>query len=101
MANFAILEGSDVVNVIVADSLEVAQEVTGKTAVAYTDENPASIGGTYDAVKSKFIPVKPFASWTLDSNDVWQAPVAMPTDGQNYAWNEETHAWDVVTPPAE
>jgi len=98
MPNYAILEGSTVINVIVADTAEVAEGVTGNPAVESTDANPASIGGAYDSVKGKFIAVKPFASWVLDSNDVWQAPVAKPTDDQAYTWNEETHAWDVVTP---
>jgi hypothetical protein len=46
--NFAVLTGNQVTNIIVADSKEVAEEVTGLTCVEYTDENPAVIGGTYD-----------------------------------------------------
>jgi len=38
----------------------------------------AGIGYTYDAVKNKFIAPQPFNSWTLDSNDDWQAPVTLP-----------------------
>ena len=48
MANFAVIEENIVTNVIVADSLEVAQEVTGKTCAEYTDESPAGIGWSYD-----------------------------------------------------
>ena len=48
MANFAIIEGGVVTNVIVADSLEVAQEVTEKTCAEYTAESPAGIGWSYD-----------------------------------------------------
>ena len=39
----------------------------------------AGIGDTFDFVKNKFIAPQPFASWSLDSNDDWQAPVAYPT----------------------
>ena len=34
---------------------------------------------TYDAAKDKFIPPQPHASWTLDANDDWQAPIAYPS----------------------
>jgi hypothetical protein len=39
----------------------------------------AASGMTYDYDKNKFISPKPFASWSLDANDDWQAPVAYPT----------------------
>lgn len=54
MLTFAILDANNVViNVIVADSLEIAQNVApamtnGLTAVEYTENNPAFIGWTYD-----------------------------------------------------
>ena len=51
MANFAVIEEGVVTNVILADTLEVAQEVTGKTCVEYTEDSPAGIGWTYDGTK--------------------------------------------------
>lgn len=48
MANFAVIEDGVVTNAIVADTVEVAEEVTGKTCVEYDDETPAGIGWTYD-----------------------------------------------------
>ena len=48
MANFAVIEDGVVTNVILADSLAIAQEVTGKTCVEYTNESPAGIGWSYD-----------------------------------------------------
>jgi len=38
----------------------------------------AAIGGTYDPAKDKFIQIPPGASWSLDSNDDWQPPIAYP-----------------------
>ena len=40
----------------------------------------AGKGSTFDAAKNKFISPQPFASWSLDGNDDWQAPVTYPTD---------------------
>ena len=79
----------------------------------------AGIGYTFDSTKNKFIAPQPFASWSLDANDDWQAPVAYPTvttygdniryfiswdeagqrwigkDDQNnkFAWSPETSSW--------
>lgn len=51
----------------------------------------AGIGYTYDAVKDQFVAPQPFPSWTLDSNNDWQAPTLKP-EGSFY-WDEETLAW--------
>ena len=39
----------------------------------------AGIGMRYDSAKDKFIAQQPFASWSLDENDDWQAPHAYPS----------------------
>jgi hypothetical protein len=60
----------------------------------------AGIGYTFDSIKNKFILPQPFASWSLDSNDDWQAPVAYPTittygDNVRYfiSWDEVEQRW--------
>ena len=56
--------------------------------------NYPGIGYHYDAVRDAFIPPQPFASWLLnDDTCLWDAPVAMPTDGKAYEWNEATTSW--------
>jgi len=39
----------------------------------------AGIGMVYDPAKDKFIDRQPYASWSLDDNDDWQAPVTYPS----------------------
>jgi pyridoxal biosynthesis lyase PdxS len=51
MANYALIKDGVVNNVIVADTKEIAEEVTGLTCVEYTDENPAGIGWSYDGAE--------------------------------------------------
>jgi hypothetical protein len=60
----------------------------------------ASIGYTYDLIKDKFISPKPYTSWSLDTNDDWQAPITYPTvllDSYNkpyvISWNESEQKW--------
>ena len=55
--------------------------------------NCAGIGYTYREDIDAFVPPQPYPSWILDSNVVWQAPTAMPTDGGMYSWDETTTAW--------
>lgn len=56
MATFAVLSGSTVSNVVVADTVEVAELVTSATCVEYTEANPAGIGWTYNAETGSFTP---------------------------------------------
>jgi hypothetical protein len=59
-------------------------------------KNYAGIGYTYDEDKDAFIAPKPFNSWTLNETTCqWEAPVAYPTDGQDYIWNETNQTWDL------
>jgi hypothetical protein len=54
----------------------------------------ANIGYTYDRERDAFIPPKPFASWLLNEDTcLWDAPVAYPTDGGMYQWDEATTSW--------
>lgn len=62
-------------------------------------KNYAGIGYTYDRQRDAFIPPKPFNSWVLnDTTCIWDAPVAMPTDGKPYTWDENTTNWVEVQP---
>jgi murein DD-endopeptidase MepM/ murein hydrolase activator NlpD len=61
-------------------------------------KNYAGQGYTYDAQRDAFIPPQPYPSWTLDEATCqWNAPVAMPTDGKFYSWDEATQTWIEVT----
>ena len=61
-------------------------------------KNYAGIGYTYDAQRDAFIPPKPYASWTLnESTCLWDAPVAKPTEGGPFNWDEATTSWVEVT----
>lgn len=71
MPNYAIIQEKTIVNVIVADSQEIAEEVTGLTAIE-TDGAP-------------------WLGWTYH-NDSWIPP--MPETGGPWIWNEEIQSWE-------
>ena len=111
MSHFAKVLDGKVVNVIVAEQeffdtfvdsspgtwLQTSYNTFGGKHPNNTPlrKNYAGIGYTYDPVRDAFIPPQPYASWTLDEETcLWQSPVAMPTDGKQYVWNEETLQWE-------
>jgi len=60
-------------------------------------KNYAGIGMTYDATRDAFYAPQPYPSWVLDGDScLWEAPTAMPDDGQSYTWDEAATSWVVV-----
>jgi len=64
----------------------------------------AGKGYIFDAAKDKFLSAQPFASWSLDGNDDWEAPVTYPTDttDKRINWDEPNLRWtatDLSDPP--
>jgi hypothetical protein len=56
--------------------------------------NYAGIGYTYDQANDVFYAPQPYPSWTISGPAwQWQAPVAYPTDGKFYTWDEATTSW--------
>ena len=61
----------------------------------------AGIGDIYDSAKNKFLQQQPFASWSLDASDNWQAPVTAPTitaygdpeKQYHISWDEAGQKW--------
>jgi len=59
-------------------------------------KNFAGVGYTYDQTKDAFIPPQPYNSWTLNETTcIWDPPVAYPSDGKIYIWNETTRQWEL------
>ena len=59
----------------------------------------AGVGFVYNASKDKFLCPQPYASWSLDGSDDWQAPVTYPAGDQSaYAisWDEDNLRWVAV-----
>ena len=60
----------------------------------------AGIGYIYDPLKDKFLTQQPHASWSLDDNDDWQAPITYPTVTEEgdvrymISWNETKYQAD-------
>lgn len=70
MATFAILRNNIVENIIIADDVETAKALTGLDAVEYTEENPARIGDSFDAINNIFV----FSESIIDVEEVTPTP---------------------------
>ncbi len=77
MPNYAIHDGNVVVNVIVADTPTIAQQVTGLNAIETT--------GT------------PWIGWTRHK-DGWRPPA--PSDGE-WEWDNDSGSWIEILPVTE
>jgi hypothetical protein len=94
MARFAVLDGRNIINVIVADSKNIAETVTKKTCIEDINDE-AEVGGNY--YNGVFTKKQPYNSWTLDNNNIWQPPTPRPAvNPMLYSWNESTSDWDLI-----
>lgn len=60
-------------------------------------KNYAGPGMVYDATRDAFITPSPYPSWVLNEETCkWEAPIAYPTDGLMYSWNEELTEWEAT-----
>jgi hypothetical protein len=110
MAHYAFLNENNIVTEVIV-GIDETELIEGKDPETWYGEfrgqkcvrtsyngnirkNYAGIGFTYDEEKDAFISPKPFDSWILNEETCqWEAPVAYPTDGGMYLWNEETTSW--------
>jgi hypothetical protein len=56
----------------------------------------AGKGYVYNSSKNKFLSPQPYASWSLDGSDDWQAPVTYPNGNQSaydITWDEDNERW--------
>ena len=59
-------------------------------------KNYAGVGYYFDPVADHFYAPQPYPSWTLDADAKWQPPVAYPTDGVMYEWDETITDWKAI-----
>lgn len=111
MAHFAQVEDGIVKQVIVADQEFIDSGVLEGTWIqtsynTHAGQHPegrplrknyAGIGFVYDSVRDAFYAPQPFPSWSLDEQTcIWQPPVAYPSDGNKYKWDESSVSWVLI-----
>lgn len=103
---FALVCSGIVSQVIVASQEEVKKPHRQKQGCEWVEtttdgskgKNFAGIGYTLDPEARGFVPPKRKGkeSWTLNKETAkWEPPVPYPSDGKDYAWNEEKQKWEI------
>lgn len=96
MANIAVLDNGTIINVIIAHTVEIAQELTGKDCLLLEEGSPFGIGWLWSAEHATYLPPKPYPSWIWNGT-IWTAPVELPfTDPLTFinpVWDEESLSW--------
>jgi hypothetical protein len=110
MAHYAKVENGIVTQVIVAEQEFINSGYVGEPTdwvqTSYNTRgnqhpenrplrgNYAGIGFTYDSANDVFYAPQPYPSWILNNTTwIWEAPVAYPTDGKTYTWDEAIQNW--------
>lgn len=98
MLNFAVMENENVTNIIVAESLSIAQSITEKNCIQLDSNADAEPGGKYDFEKNIFIKKQPYPSWTLNDNNQWEPPVQpINNESETLQWDENSLSWVEIT----
>jgi hypothetical protein len=107
MAHYAFLDSNNIVTEVIVgiDETELIEGLTPEVwygnfrgqvckRTSYNNnirKQYAGIGYSYNFVDDVFVQPQPYPSWSLDSNNDWQAPTPKP-DGRFY-WDEESLSW--------
>lgn len=109
MAHYAFLDDDNVVTEVIVgiDETELIEGVDPETwygnfrgqrcvRTSYNHRirgHYAGIGHRYDDTLDIFVAPQPFPSWIMRPDGWWEAPIAYPTDGDRYTWNETNQEW--------
>jgi hypothetical protein len=113
MAHYAFLDENNIVTEVIVgiDETELIEGLDPETwygnfrdqtckRTSYNGKirkNFAGIGFSYNEELDSFVSPQPFPSWKLDKrNSQWKPPVAYPSDGFTYFWNESELAWELA-----
>lgn len=93
---YAVLENNTIINVIIAESKEIAESVTGKDCVEQNSTTGvAEVNG--DFYNNIFRPAKPYPSWIWSEENLWwQSPVILEDDQKDYYWDEDNNSWNLL-----
>jgi hypothetical protein len=94
MKQFCVIENSTVINIVMAESKEVAEELFNKQCIESYSSQIAIGSVLVDGT------LKPYASWILNEFNNWEPPKPWPNLGENptqYAkWNEQKNDFDLI-----
>jgi len=95
--HYAVIENNKVVDVIVAETQELAESLTKKTCIGYDIDSSMRPMPGWDLIDGNLFPPKPHTSLTRwnTTHLLWEPPTDRPAagDGKAYYWDTSTSSW--------
>ena len=108
MKKFAIVNSNAVVeNIVVSEEYSAIEFLLGfdKLIIEETEATGVPfIGATYRQDKAKFMPYRPFDTWSFnDETWAWEAPIAKPEAQEGFllTWDGLANNWTEIAIPTE
>jgi hypothetical protein len=92
MSTYVKIQAHKITNIIVCSD-EESINLEGYYVKATEERGVPFMEGTYDELNDKFIKVKPFESWVLNSEFEWESPKGANPDMLTKIWDEQTQDW--------
>lgn len=105
MPSYALYQNNEIINIILAENKEMAEQASGLNAIQinkypgigwilvdgnWNPPNTEQWAG-WSQIGDTWAPPKPYSGWIWDG-DFWQPPVPMPENG-NYIWDNSSESW--------
>lgn len=91
MSKYAHIVNNIIDNVIICEDSNISS-IPGHYVKVTEERGNPKIGSTYDIIKDKFIEPKPYESWVLNEDDIWESPDGL-SEKEGFWWNEVTQEW--------
>lgn len=99
MSKYAHIIDSVVDNIIVCEDSNIS--LFSGTYVKVTElTGEAKNGGSYNLEKNKFIDPRPYQSWVLSEEDIWESPDGFSAK-EGFWWNETSQEWVALVTTTE
>lgn len=95
--NYAVINNNKVIDVLIAETKEIAESLTNKICIGYTPNGHYLPKPGWEYINGELYPPKEHPSlkkWNAELF-VWEPEVEKPNSGK-YIWNVDTESWDAV-----
>jgi hypothetical protein len=91
MSTYAKIQNGLVLNIIVCEDSDISNLEGTYIKQSETTGSPC-IGEPYNEEANKFIGKKPYDSWVLNDNFIWESPLGEAPVGKTI-WNDSAQEW--------
>ncbi len=90
------IENNQVIEIVIYNGQDLIGNWVRFGATYFSNNQMPAPGYLYDSQAQIFLAPKPFNSWVLDAQGIWQSPISYPNDGKRYSWDEQNQVWTEI-----